>query len=355
LWYAEKYPLTLLSISAIVETWVILNHDAIATHNMKLSIIIVSWNVKNDLIRCLKSLYENQPSSTFEVIVVDNASTDGTVEAIKNNFPEVVVLSNSENRGFAAANNQGIERSRGKYILLLNPDTIAHPDSLNILINFMDENADVGACGPRLLNEDGTIQPSARRFPAFRGALYRHTALRFLRIFRNEYKKWLMKDFDHKTQMDVDQVMGAALMVKRSITDRIGTMDEQFFMYYEEVDLCYRVKQAGWRVVFVPAAVITHFGGQSSGQVPVGKRIMMLTSLLKFFRKHRGKSITAAFSCIFKPAIILRAICDLIVGILSYIFSVITINSQKRKRSAAKIKTSSVLLGKYCGKLLLKT
>jgi len=322
---------------------------------VKLSIIIISWNVKNDLIRCLKSLYEYQPSNKFEVVVVDNASTDGTVEAIKNNFPEVVVLSNSENRGFAAANNQGIERSRGKYILLLNPDTIVHPDSLNILVNFMDGNADVGACGPKLLNEDGTIQPSARRFPTFRGALYRHTALRFLRIFRNEYKKWLMKDFDHKTQMDIDQVMGAALMVKRSITDRIGTMDEQFFMYYEEVDLCYRVKQAGWRVVFVPAAVITHFGGQSSGQIPVGKRIMMLTSLLKFFRKHRGRLPTAVFNCLFKPAIIVRDICNIAAGAFAYIFSVIIMNKKQRRKSAAKVKNSLILLGKYCGKLLLKT
>ena len=319
---------------------------------MKLSIIIISWNVKNDLIRCLKSLYENQPSNTFEVIVVDNASTDGTVEAAKSNFPEVVIVTNSENRGFAAANNQGIEKSQSQYVLLLNPDTLVHSDSLNILVDFMDKNKDVGVCGPQLLNEDGTIQPSVRRFPTFRGALYRHTALRYLRIFRNEYKKWLMKNFDHKTEMDVDQVMGAALMVKRSITDRIGTMDEQFFMYYEEVDLCYRVKQAGWRVVFVPAAVITHLGGQSAGQIPVKKQIVAITSLIKFFRKHRGRGTTAIFNCIFKPAILLRNLCDIVTGVFLYMTSLITGSQKRRNKTVIKLRNSLQLLSKYGWKLI---
>ncbi len=321
---------------------------------MKLSIIIVSWNVKKVLIDCLESIEENPASEPFEVIVVDNASSDGTVESVRNKFPEVVVIANSQNLGFAAANNQGIEKSQGEYILLLNPDTIIHSDSLDILIEFMDKNEDVGICGPQLLNQDGTIQSSVRCFPTFRGALYRHTVIRYLGLFKNEYKKWLMKNFDHKTKMDVDQVMGAALMIRQSIIEDIGVMDEQFFMYYEEVDLCFRIKQAGWRVVFMPEVVITHLGSQSSGQIPVKKQMMAITSLLKFFRKHRGKSITIVFNCIFKPAIILRAICDLIVGVLSYIFSVVTRNSRRREKSQTKVKASSILLGKYSWALLFK-
>jgi hypothetical protein len=163
-----------------------------------------------------------------------------------------------------------------------------------------------------------------------------------------------MKNFDHKTKMDVDQVMGAALMIRQSIIEDIGVMDEQFFMYYEEVDLCFRIKQAGWRVVFMPEVVITHLGSQSSGQIPVKKQMLAITSLLKFFRKHRGKSITIVFNCIFKPAIILRVICDLIVGVLSYIFSVVTRNSRRREKSQTKVKTSSILLGKYSWALLFK-
>lgn len=321
---------------------------------MKLSIIIVSWNVREDLLTCLHSIEENKPSHTFEVIIIDNASTDGTVEAVTKDFPEVITIVNSENRGFAAANNQGIGKSLGQYLLLLNPDTIVHSHSLDILIKFMEYNNDVGACGPKLLNNNGTTQPSARRFPTFRGALYRYTVFRFLHIFKSEYKKWLMKDFKHDKQMDVDQVMGAALMVRRSVIDKVGGMDESFFMYYEEVDLCYRIKQAGWRIIFIPEAVIIHSGGRSTGQIPVTKRIVMLTSLLAFLRKHHGKFATGMFNCVFKPAIILRDVCNIVEGAVTYMFAVLVLNRIRRGKSAAKVKHSAILLSKYSWQLLFR-
>lgn len=314
-------------------------------NNMKLSVIIVSWNVREDLIRCLESLYK-YPASDFEVIVVDNASTEGTVEAVKSEFPEVILIANSHNRGFAAAINQGIDNSQAEYILLLNPDTVVYQNSLNGLIRFMDKNKNVGVCGPQLLNGDGTIQLSARRFPTFRGALYRHTAFRYLRIFRNEYKKWLMKDFDHRIQKDVDQVMGAALMTRRSVVEQVGRMDESFFMYYEEVDLCYRIKQAGWRIVYVPEAEITHLGGRSAGQIPAAKRIMAMTSLLKFFRKHRGRFASAIFVCVFKPAIVINALVNIATGAIRYIFAVLISDPNSCKKSARRIKSSARLLSK---------
>lgn len=321
---------------------------------MKLSMVIVSWNVREDVVGCLRSIEENQPCTSFEVVVVDNASSDGSVDAIKRGFPDVTIVANEQNRGFAAANNQGIEQSRGEYIFLLNPDTIIPPNSLDVLVKFMDENSDVGVCGPKLLNDDGSIQRSARRYPSFRGALYRHTIFRYLRIFKNEYEKWLMKGFDYKAQTDVDQVMGAALMVRRSVIDRIGVMDERFFMYYEEVDLCYRIKQAGWRIVFTPEAKITHLGGKSSGQMPVRKRIMMLISLLKFFRKHRSKGVTAAFSCVFKLAILLRNLFDIVTSIFAYLFSIITVNRKRQSKSATKIINSLKLVFIYSWQILFK-
>jgi GT2 family glycosyltransferase len=321
---------------------------------MKLSIIIVSWNVREDLIRCIQSIEENRPRAEFEVIVVDNASYDGTVDSIKQDFPDVTIIANEKNRGFAAANNQGIKKARGQYLFFLNPDTIVHPLSLDVLINFMDGNSDAGTCGPKLLNDDGTTQPSTRRFPTFRGALYRHTAFRFLWIFRSEYEKLLMKDFDYDREMDVDEVTGAALMVRRSVIDQVGDMDESFFMYYEEVDLCYRIKQAGWRTVFVPEGVITHLGGRSASQISVMNHILMLTSLLTFFRKHRGKLITRVFSCVFKPAVILGNICNIAVGTITYIFATITLNKRIRAKNAAKVKNSTILLGKYSWQLLFR-
>ena len=134
---------------------------------MKLSIIIVSWNVRDELLDCLRSIEQNRPSHSYEVIIVDNASTDGTIDAVQKDFSEVKSIANTENRGFAAANNDGVEHSRGEYILFLNPDTVLHPHSLDVLIEFMDIHEDAGACGPKLLYSDGTIQPSTRRFPDF--------------------------------------------------------------------------------------------------------------------------------------------------------------------------------------------
>jgi len=325
------------------------------TNNMKLSIIIVSWNAREDLVNCLRSIGKKQPCDEYEIIVIDNASMDGTAETVRNNFPEVTLIVNDENRGFAAANNQGIRRSQGQYILLLNPDTIVHSESLNILVNFLDDNKNVGICGPKLLNNDGTTQPSTRRYPTFRGVIHRHTVFRSIRIFRGQYQKWLMKDFGHDKQMDVDEVTGAALMVRRSVIEEVGDMDEAFFMYYEEVDLCFRANQVNWRIVFIPDAKITHLGGRSAEQIPVSNRIMMLTSLLTFFRKHRGKFNTGLFNCVFKPAVILKNACDWLTNIIAYILAKMTI-LQKRKRTtyAVKLRNSAELLWKHSWRILFK-
>ena len=314
---------------------------------MKLSVIIVSWNVRQELLDCLHSIQENPPSYNYEIIVIDNASTDGTVEAIEKIFPVVELVINKNNRGFATANNVGIQKSQGQYILFLNPDTIVHPHSLDTLVKFMDENKDVGACGAKLLNPDGSHQDSIRCFPSFRSALHRHTAFKYIGIFKRDYKKWIMKDHDSNKQMDVEQIMGAALMTRKSIIEQVGQMDEDFFMYYEEVDLCYRIKEAGRRIVYVPESEITHLGGRSAGQIPADKRIMAMTSLLIFFKKHRGKFATGLFACVFKPALVIRDIVDISAGIIKYVFSILIFNRKERKKSADRIKKSIALLSKY--------
>jgi GT2 family glycosyltransferase len=322
--------------------------------NMRLSIIIVSWNVKDDVINCLKSIEENPPSEKFEVILVDNASSDGTVEAVKSGFPSVVVIANSENRGFAAANNQGIKESQGQYILLLNPDTLVHDGSLDKLINFMQENKDIGVCGPKLLNGDGTIQSSVRYLPTFRAALYRNTIFRTFGIFRKHYQRNVMADFMYEKQMDVDHVKGAAMMTRRQVVEKVDGMDEQFFMCYEEFDFCLRVKQAGWRVVFIPDVVITHLGARSASQIPAKLRAMSLTSMFRYFRKHRGTCKTAIFALVFKPAVILRHIINLLAALPAYVIATLSMNSKRRQKATNKIKNSIIWLGKYSWALLFR-
>jgi hypothetical protein len=317
----------------------------------KLSIIIVAWNVKDDLLRCLASVRENPPAGTFEQIVVDNNSTDSTVEAVRRQFPEVAIVENPENVGFARANNQGMEQARGDYVLLLNPDTVVHPHALDRLVAFLDEHPDVGACGPKLLNDDGSPQGSVRRFPTFRGVLYAHTICRMLGLFRRQHREWMMKDFTFDRQTDVDQIMGAAMMARRAVIDQVGGLDANFFMYFEEVDWCYRIKQAGWRIVFLPDAVITHFGGRSSAQVPL-KRIMMLTSLIAFFRKHRRPLPTFLFTVAFKLALILRNICHLAIGLVTYVFACVPPNRERREAAGEKIVLHALLLSRYLWRVL---
>ena len=318
---------------------------------MKLSIIIVTWNVKADLAACLSSLKKNAPLPDYETIVVDNNSSDGTAEYIKQHFPQVKVIENRENKGFAKANNQGIRASKGEYIFLLNPDTIVHPGSLDILVDFMDDNPDAGACGGKLLNADGSVQRSVRRFPTFRAVLYCHTVFRLLRIFRGSYKKWRMKEFGYDRQIPVDQLMGAALLLRISAIDTGETLDESFFMYFEEVDLCYRIKQAGWRIEFVPNSNITHLGGQSSKQVPL-KRIMLFKSMLRYFRKHRGKFEIALFSIVFKIALILRNFLHLVINMITYLWAFCSRNKSRMIKASDRIILHALYLTRYLWQII---
>jgi GT2 family glycosyltransferase len=312
---------------------------------MNLSIIIVCWNVRAELLNCLRSILANPPGGEYEIIVIDNAGSDGTADAVRRQFPSVKLIANDENRGFAAANNQGLELARGRYIFFLNPDTIIKNNSVDILLNYMEQNSDVGACSPRLVFQDGRIQKTVRRFPSYGGALHRHTFFKVLGIFRPAYNKWLMKGFPYNEAAEVEQVIGAALMVRKEVLDNVGPMDEKnFFMYYEEVDLCYRIKKAGWRVMFVPDTEIVHLAGRSSGQVPVEKTIMAMTSLLNFFKKHRSRFSSTLFSWLFKSAFVASEIIQLLIYAIACAFGTIFFISPIRRYATDKLRHSAGLL-----------
>jgi hypothetical protein len=326
-----------------------------ASKSVKLSIIIVSWNVREDLVRCLRSIEDNHPLTPYEVIVVDNASSDGTMECLRRDFPAATVIENEQNRGFAAANNQGIQKAGGQYIFLLNPDTIVHSGSLDVLIRFMDNNPDAGACGPKLLDGIGKPCHWGGEFPTFRFALYSKTILRLLGIFRGHYKKVKKGTFYRDRQSEVSHLCGAALMVRRSVIEKIGSLDESFFMYYEDVDLCLRVVQTGARVFYVPEAMITHFGGGSSNQTSGKQHLMSYKSLLILFRKHRGNAATMLFALIFKPGVILKEIWNVFSGAIVYLVFAILQNPQKQAKSLTKAKRSANFLRRYTWQFLFRT
>lgn len=239
---------------------------------MKISIIIVSWNTKLLLRDCLKSLKGN-----WEVIVVDNGSTDGSVQMLQKEFPKVKLIRNQKNLGFGAANNQGIKVADGDYLLLLNSDTVVKNDAPLKMADFLSKNPKAGVVGCRLLNPDGSLQPSAGPFPSLRVAL--------VMLFLEHWFKNLVRTSFPKTT-EVDWVMGAALMIRREVLKKAGMMDEGIFMYMDEVEWCYRIKKAGFKVFFSPEASIIHFFGGSSKSGRETPIINIYRGLIYFYQKH---------------------------------------------------------------------
>ncbi len=252
-----------------------------------LSVIIVNWNVRDLLRRCLHSILANLPTCSLEVIVVDNASTDGSMEMVRTEFPQVRLIANPGNRGFTAANNQGLAVARGRYVLLLNPDTEVVGDALETMVAFADAHPDVGVVGPQLLNPDGTVQSSRRRFPTLATALFESTWLQPCAPRRLLVHYYVLDRPDDEVQ-DVDWVTGAALMARREAVEQVGPLDEGFFMYSEELDWCRRFRAAGWRVVYLPTARVIHYEGKSSEQVLPARHIHFQTSKIRYFRKYHG-------------------------------------------------------------------
>jgi GT2 family glycosyltransferase len=276
---------------------------------MILSIVIANYNGKGLLRDCLNSIYAHPPSREYEVVVVDDCSRDGSQQMVQRNFPQVLLLSNAKNSGFSYASNRGIEISRGKYVLLLNNDTLVMEGSLDSIIQFMDENPQVDVCGCKLLTADGTLHRSTQTFPrlwreffhanpVFKklyrgdGSLSHRTLLFFLHTLKTQWASFI--DYSRTTEVDV--VTGAVFMFRRHLVDEIGLFDENYFMYVEEVDYCYRLKEKGRRVCYYPRASIIHLLGQTTKQDFKKKRWTanpFLTerykSMLYFFDKHYSK------------------------------------------------------------------
>jgi Predicted glycosyltransferases len=260
---------------------------------VKLSIITVSWNTRDLLKRCLDSVRSElalRPDIPVEVFLVDNDSGDGSAQMVESEHPWVKLVENKENFGFAKANNQALRACSGEFVLLLNPDTEVSPGAIWHLVDFLDSRPSAGVVAPQLLNSDGTVQRSCREFPTFLGMFYELAGLSRLFPVGSEsgkkFRAYKMLDWNHDDERQVDQPEGACLMLRRSVIDDVGLLDEGFFMLFEEVDWCYRIKQNGWEIWFTPAAQITHHYGQSIKQVKMKMIISSHRGLYRFWRKH---------------------------------------------------------------------
>ncbi len=253
---------------------------------MKVSVVIVSYNSRSVLSPCLESLTAQSLFEHTEVIVVDNASSDGTPTMVRENHPWVKLIAGRKNVGFSRGVNIGIREAAGEYLLILNPDTVVRRDSIEKLIEFMERNPNAGIVGPKLVYHDGTLQFSCRRFYTWKVLVLRRTFLG--KIFKNSQAvaTHLMMDFDHDSTREVDWILGACLLVRREAVESVGLLDERFFLYFEDVDWCYRMKQRGWKVFYHPDSVVIHSYARESAQSVINRSVVAhLASLIRYYDK----------------------------------------------------------------------
>lgn len=261
------------------------------TPALQLSVIVVNYNVRDFLHHALVSLQKAMKGLRGEIIVVDNASDDGSVEMVRRRFPSVALIANKTNFGFAKANNIALDRARGKYLLLINPDTLVQEDTLRVMVEFFDENPDVGLAGCKILNPDGTFQLACRRsFPTPWVAFTKMSGLSSLfpntRLFGRYNLTYLSPDETY----EIDAVSGSFMMVRREVYKQVGGLDEAFFMYGEDLDWCYRIQQAGWKNYYVHSTKLIHYKGESTKRSNLDEIRTFYEAMHLFVRKHLSRS-----------------------------------------------------------------
>ncbi|MGO8697124.1 MAG: glycosyltransferase family 2 protein [Limisphaerales bacterium] len=299
-----------------------------------ISVVILSWNDKDHLVELLDSLQSTKRS--MEIIVVDNASTDGSPELVEAKYPHVILIKNKENLGFPKGNNMGTRASRGKYVYLLNSDIKVLEGCMDALADFMDQNPKVGFCGPRIFNKDLTHQSSCRRNPTLWNNICSASGLasvfRGSKFFSGEHMFYFKGD----RQIDVDVLVGCFWVVRRAAIDEFGLLDEGFFIYAEDVDWCKRCWKAGWRVVFFPGAQAIHYGGASTTKKdPVRFALTQQRSLLRYWKKHHGSLGRFSMACIIFSHLSLRWAAAFVKSLLS---------SGKREESRVKMQVAGACL-----------
>ena len=267
-----------------------------------LSIIIVNWNTEDLLRQCIASLVENLGELSHEIYVVDNGSSDGSAEMVRNEFPQAHLIENKKNLGFARANNLAMRVAAGRFFLLLNSDTVVKTGALEGLLKTMENDPSIGIAGLQLLNGDGTLQNSICSFPSLLTELTNKSLLRLL--FPAKYPG---KEHKITTPIEVDAIIGSCMLVRREAVDAVGVLDEEYFFFFEETDWCARMQKAGWKVVFDPRYSIFHLKGQSAAKTNTRARIEYWRSRYTYFRKHFG--VTSQY--ILQIGLVVRLLVDI--------------------------------------------
>lgn len=259
--------------------------DKIKKH-LDMSIIIVSWNTASITCDCIQSIYDKASDVNYEIILVDNASDDDSVNRIKNKFPDVKIIENTENKGFATANNQGMAIAQGRYYLLLNSDTILLENALKKVIDYSDLHPEIGILGCKVLNADYSLQSTLFKYPSLMQLLL--STIGFNRFKDSYFSGDRYPREIYEEENDVDVVAGCFMLVRRAAIDQVGMMDEKFFMYAEEADWCCQIQNSGWKIRYAPVAEILHLIGKSSNQVRPQMTLCRRAGILHFIKKHRS-------------------------------------------------------------------
>ena len=257
---------------------------------MKLSIVILCWNDRGVIENCLRSIYEGTHSTSIEVIVSDNGSTDGSIELIREKFPQVRLLENGTNLRFAKGNNVGFRESTGEYVLILNPDTIIHDETLDKMVRFADKHTEAGAFGCRVLSSDGSYQGCIRPLDTPRSEWFAALGLGFLGHISDRFHPGVYVNWHGDTERTVGWLAGCFILIRGELLRKLGGFDEQFFYYYEDADLCRRVWEAGYTILYTPTATITHLGGESTHKrfPPLGFALDGQVTRYLYFSKYYG-------------------------------------------------------------------
>jgi GT2 family glycosyltransferase len=258
---------------------------------MRLSVCIVNWNTRDFLRGCLASLYQYPPDNAdLEVLIVDNASADGSAAMVRDEFPQAILIVNPGNPGYAEGNNQALARATGEYLLLLNPDVVVRAESLTLALRFMEAHPEAGALGCRLIGADGETQRSVRGFPDPGPILWEFLGLSRLLPRSRTFGAYRMTWFGYDSVAEVDQPMGSFLLLTRAAYEKVGSLDTQFPIFFNEVDWCWRARREhGFRIYFTPDVVVTHYGGGSTRQVKASMVRESHRSLLRFYDKHYAR------------------------------------------------------------------